>query len=163
MHDFEDANWQPRSVKCNKCKRIFIKNERSQRFCLGCVRSQRDEKFGLAICGRCGNGFGRKASSQRYCSDGCRESTLVPSGVLDEVVQTFHLRSQGSRDLGRGAKPRLEGAHAMRRWLPRGHEIHAPMRLSQGAQLDLETLVCTRPELPAFTVRVAAHVSGSWK
>jgi hypothetical protein len=74
MHEFEEADWQPRSVRCNKCKRIFIKNERRERFCLGCVRSQRAEKFGIAICGRCGNEFGRKASSQRYCSDGCRES-----------------------------------------------------------------------------------------
>jgi hypothetical protein len=72
MHEFE--NWQPRSVKCDRCKRIFIKNERSERFCSGCcVRSKRTERFGLGICGRCGTEFGRKASSQRYCSDGCRE------------------------------------------------------------------------------------------
>jgi hypothetical protein len=32
MNDFEDANYQPRSVKCDKCQRIFIKNERSDAF-----------------------------------------------------------------------------------------------------------------------------------
>jgi hypothetical protein len=37
-----------------------------------------------------------------------------------------------SKRLG-SAKPRLEGAHAMRRWLSRRHEIHAPVRLSQAA------------------------------
>jgi hypothetical protein len=75
MQDFEDVNYQPRSVKCVKCERIFIKNERIERFCPGCLRSQRAEKFGLGTCGRCGEEFDRRAPSQRYCSDDCRESS----------------------------------------------------------------------------------------
>jgi ROS/MUCR transcriptional regulator protein len=49
MYDFEGANWQPRSVKCEKCKRIFIKNERSARFCSGCVISKRAERLAWAF------------------------------------------------------------------------------------------------------------------
>jgi hypothetical protein len=44
-----------------------------------------------------------------------------------------------------GAKPWSEGAHAVRRWPPGGHEVHPVYR----KQLDLDTLVCTRgPNFP---------------
>jgi hypothetical protein len=33
MNNFEDASYQHRSAKCDKCERIFIKNKRSERFC----------------------------------------------------------------------------------------------------------------------------------
>jgi len=46
----------------------------------------------------------------------------------------FHLCSHGSRDIGDRAKPRLEGAHAVLRWLSRGHEVDPAMRLSEAAR-----------------------------
>ena len=62
---------------------------------------------------------------------------------LDQSQPMFHFRSHGSRDIRRGSKPWLEGAHAMRRRLSRGHEVHAAMRLSEAAR------PCTRgPNFP---------------
>ena len=31
-HEFEEADWQPRSVRCNKCKRIFINKSKGDAF-----------------------------------------------------------------------------------------------------------------------------------
>ena len=72
----------------------------------------------------------------------------------------FHFRSHGSRDLGDGAKPWLEGAHAMLRWLPRGHEVHAAMHLSQATR-PRHVGLYARTELPALQAGISAHVSGS--
>jgi hypothetical protein len=68
-------------------------------------------------------------------------------GGLDQSQPLFHFRSHGSRDSGHRAKPGLEGAHAVLRWLSRGHKVHPALRLSEA--LDLDTLVCTRgPNFP---------------
>jgi len=48
---------------------------------------------------------------------------------LDRSQPTFHFRSHGSRDVGDRAQPWLEGAHAVRRWLSREHQVHAALRL----------------------------------
>jgi hypothetical protein len=39
----------------------------------------------------------------------------------------------GSRDIGRGAQPWVEGAYALRQGLPSGNQIHAEVRLPQAA------------------------------
>ena len=74
----------------------------------------------------------------------------------------FHFRSHGSRDIGHGAKPGLEGAHAVLRWLSRGHKVRPAMRLSQAAR-SRHIGLHARPELPAFASGVEAYVSGLWK
>ena len=71
----------------------------------------------------------------------------------------FHLCSHGGRDPRDRAKPRLEGAHAVLRWLSRGHEIDAAMHLSQATR-HRHACLHERPELPAFALGVAPHVSG---
>ena len=71
----------------------------------------------------------------------------------------FQFRSHGSRDIRYGAKPWLEGAHALLRRLSRGHEVNAPMRLSQAAR-SRHAGLHARPELPAVAPGVAPHVSG---
>ena len=52
---------------------------------------------------------------------------------LDRTHQMFHLCSHGSRDAGSGAEPWLEGPYALRQRLSRGHQVNAPLRLSQAA------------------------------
>jgi hypothetical protein len=52
---------------------------------------------------------------------------------LDRRASVFHICSHGSRDARRGAEPWLEGAYALRQWLPAGNQIHAEVRLSQAA------------------------------
>jgi retron-type reverse transcriptase len=44
----------------------------------------------------------------------------------------FHLCSHGSRNARRGAELRLEGAHALRQRLSRGHQVHKALHLSPG-------------------------------
>jgi hypothetical protein len=70
----------------------------------------------------------------------------------------FHLCSHGNRDIGRGAKPRLEGAHVVRHRLSRGHEVHQAMRLLEAAR-PRHASQHARTELPPFAPRVEANVS----
>jgi hypothetical protein len=74
----------------------------------------------------------------------------------------FHFCSHGSRDVGEGSEPSLEGAYAMRPGLSRRNEVYAALRLPQAAGPRHAGLYA-RAELPAFTARVAPHVSGLWK
>jgi hypothetical protein len=74
----------------------------------------------------------------------------------------FHFRSYGSRDTRHRAKPWLEGAHAVLRWLSRGHEVHPAMRLSEAAR-SRHVGLHARPELPALAAGVAAYVRSLWK
>jgi hypothetical protein len=49
---------------------------------------------------------------------------------LDLLTQSLHVCSHASGDVEHGAKPRLEGAHALRQRLSRRNQIRAAMRLS---------------------------------
>jgi hypothetical protein len=68
--DYDD--FQPRSAECGVCGRIFLKNEIGERYCHGCVKTQRLKKCGTGVCGKCGNEFPRKVMRQRFCSEDCR-------------------------------------------------------------------------------------------
>jgi hypothetical protein len=74
----------------------------------------------------------------------------------------FHLCSYGSRNVGQGAKPRLEGAHAMRQRLSRRHEVHQAMRLPETTR-PRDARQYARAQLPAVAPRVEAYVSSLWK
>jgi hypothetical protein len=54
---------------------------------------------------------------------------VAPAMALDRP--RLPLLFSWSRDIGRGAQPKLEGAYALRQWVPSGNEIHAALRLSQ--------------------------------
>jgi hypothetical protein len=70
----------------------------------------------------------------------------------------FHLCSHGSRDIGRGAEPRLEGAHALHQRLSSGNKIDAALRLPEAAR-PRDASLYARTELSALTAGVAPYVS----
>ena len=69
-----DSEFYPRPMKCDGCKRIFIKNDSRQKHCSGCARThgRRVKDAGTAICGHCLKDFPRKVTRQRFCSEECR-------------------------------------------------------------------------------------------
>ena len=68
-----------------------------------------------------------------------------------------HFCSHGSRDARRGAKFGLEGAHALRRWLSREHQVNAQVRLPQAAG-PRDAGCHARAELPTWEAGREADV-----
>ena len=106
-------------------------------------RSRRSPRWGSRSRHRDDAGRTRAASDARRVeiaaasdADGSIPSSLCGGSAPGLTTQPlFHFCSRGSRDARGGAKPWLEGAHAVRRWLSREHEVHAAVRLSQAARI----------------------------
>jgi hypothetical protein len=81
---------------------------------------------------RCATGALRRLQSNA-ARDKSQISSLNAREDLDRTQQVFHLCSHGSRDAKPGAKPWLEGAHALRQRLSAGNQVYEALRLSKAA------------------------------
>jgi hypothetical protein len=86
------------------------------------------------------------------------DGALVAPRGLTLAALMFHLCSHGSRDDRRGAKPGLEGPHALRQRLSAGDALHAQVRLPQAAGPP-DAGCDARAELPTGESGRAADVS----
>jgi hypothetical protein len=73
--------------------------------------------------------------------------------VADVCFTYIPFCSQGSRGARGGAKPWMEGTHAVYRWISRERQVHAAVHLSQTARL-LDARKHARAELPVVEAGV---------